>query len=147
MLYNIIEIRESMKQGWSFFTATERLLSWCPNGTLDQQKVVELFEFLADTESDGCPVIPDKFIDLSEVDGIEITFEELRRSVDRSRLAVETALKRPVKTAFYVENPVTSGLVRMLHSLLGSPQIDLRLFTAKTEAFTRLEADPDVLVE
>lgn len=136
-----------MDQGWSFFSATEQLLSWCPNGVLDRRKIEELFEFLADTDSNGCPRVPDKFIDLSEIDGIAFTFEELRRTVDRRRLAVETALRRPVKTAFYVDNPITSGVVRALHALLESPQIDLRLFTAKTEAFAWLEADPDALVE
>mgnify|MGYP001827303755 CR=1 FL=1 len=136
-----------MDQGWSFFSASERLLSWRPIGTLDQHKIVELFEFLADTESNGGPRIPDKYVDLTDIDGIAITFEALRRSVDRQRMAVETALRRPVKTAFYVDNPVTSGVVRLLQALLESPLIDLRLFTSKTEAFAWLEVDPEVLVE
>lgn len=136
-----------MEQGWSIFSATEQLLGWCPKGTLDQNKVDELFEFLADTESNGCPEVPDKFVDLTAIDGIAITFEALRRTVDRRRLAVERALQRPVKTAFYVDNPVTSGVVRLLAALLESPQIDLRLFTAKSEAIAWLEADPDALVE
>lgn len=57
----------------------------------------------------------------------------------------ERELQRPVRTAFYVDNPITSGVVRMLHALLESPQIDLRVFTAKTEACTWLEADPAAL--
>ena len=138
-------MESASNQGWSFFSATDRLLSWQPTGALNEEKVQELFEFLCDTESHGGEEAPDKFVDLSQIAGIALSFDELRRTVDRRRRLLETALKRPVKTAFYVNNPVTSGVVRMLHGLLESPDIDLRLFTSKSEAFTWLEVDPDAL--
>jgi hypothetical protein len=139
-------MESAANQGWSFFSATERLLGWQPTGPLNEEKVQELFEFLCDIESHGGEEAPDKFIDLSQITAIALSFDELRRGVDRRRRPLEQALGRPVKTAFYVNNPVTSGVVRMLHGLLESPDVDLRLFTSKAEAFAWLDADPEALV-
>ena len=115
-----------------YYFKSDDLVIWRPVGNLDTQKIVEFVKFLNKSCTEKDPHFH-RFIDLSKVDGISVTYESLSTiAAQRSDFAV-TALTRKVKMAFLASNSFTFGMARMYESILADEHFDIAIMKTLAE--------------
>jgi len=76
-------------------------------------------------------VSPDRLIDLTAVESMELTFADMKRFADIRRVA---PLKNKVKSAIVAPQPVHRGFARMFQTILENPKITVNIFPDRNSA-------------
>jgi len=129
-----------------YYFKSNDLVIWRPNGMLDIQKIREFIEFL-DQSSAGKDQHFHRFIDLSKVEGINVTYESLSTiAAKRVSYAAQT-LSRAVKMAILAANSFTFGMARMYESILADEHYDISIFKTLPDAARWLDVQESMLRE
>jgi hypothetical protein len=89
-----------------------RLLTWHPPGVLDERLSEKLIEFIESEEYlQEAPF--DRYVDLSGLAGIQITFEHILKTARR-----RIPTRQPVKTAIYGNNAVNLAVAQTYERLM-----------------------------
>jgi hypothetical protein len=105
-------------------------------GEITPQDLVAVVEQTRSFESSGMHA-PDRFTDTSGADAIAITFDAMS---DFAALRTEAVIPNPVKNAVFAPTEVHFGLARMFQQMNRNPNIELRVFRTRDEAWAWLKA-------
>ena len=129
-----------------FYFKTENLVIWRPEGMLDASKISEFIEYLEEHNANRDQHFH-RFIDLSKVAGINVTYTSLTTIASKRLLYAKDSLSRKVKMAFLAGNAFTFGMARMYESILGDEHYDIIIFETLQEVARWLEVDQSLLME
>jgi len=121
--------------------ATYQLMTWQPQGSLDDIVVDQIAEWLVNIEKVSLPF--KRFVDFSQLTTIAI----------RTRHVFEFARKRaeqfagtnPVRTALFCDEWIGFGVARLYESLMENTRIEARAFRDRNKAAQWLGIPADVL--
>lgn len=77
------------------------------------------------------PVVPNRLVDLRQLEAISIGFLEMSRFTEQRKAA---KLPNNVKSGFVTNSPIQVGFARMFQTLLDHPQIEVRIFNDEKAA-------------
>ena len=126
-----------------FFRPDLRLMIFRPRGVLDEKTVDQVVTFL-EKEEDQADECFNRFVDLSKLDSIELSFDYLVRISLHRRLSV---MKRPrVKSAFFVTNEQASHIADTHALLTDHSPLQVEVFHEVPAAARWLGVSPENLL-
>jgi len=102
-----------------------RLVTWCPRGVLDDAMADKILAYIEAREQSAEQPFA-RFIDLSKLDEIRLSFGHIFEIASRRRAASEG--RPPVKSALYSNTIVGFGISRMYETLMEGSTIQVRAF-------------------
>jgi hypothetical protein len=123
-----------------YFFKTEKLAIWRPTGMLDTAKIKEFIGFIDDNSEQRDPHFS-RFIDLSQISGISVNYEDVVPIVQQRKSYSSTHIKRKVKMAFLVNNPISFGMARMYQMLYDDPHFEINIYENREQVAQFLELD------
>ena len=123
-----------------FFFKTDELVIWRPTGMLDVDKIKDFIEFLDDNLEGRDPHFS-RFIDLSQISGISVRYEDLYPIAQQRKSYYKSYLKRRVKMAFLITNPISYGMARMYQMLNDDPHFVMNIYESREQVAQFLEID------
>src|SRR6476620_4860616 len=117
------------------------LVTWQPDGVLDDRLVDKIGEWLCDIERTASPF--DRFIDLTRITEVAVRTNHLFEFA-RTR-AQQLAGAAPMKSAVLSEDWVGFGIARMYESLMEGTPIEVRAFRDRTKAAAWLDVPVEIL--
>jgi hypothetical protein len=120
----------------------EALMVGRPKGILDVSEAMKITEFVEIKEIDMESGF-DRFVDLTQLDGIKLSAEEIADIAHRRRTFNPNNMR--VKSAFLATHPLSYGIARMYEQMLNSPRIEVRVFSDLEEAAAWLLVKPQKL--
>lgn len=124
------------------FHAGRRLVTWHPQGVLDDALVDEIAYFARTLETIAEKPF-DRFTDLSGLTHIRIAVGHLFEVAEERKMS--HAGQPPVKSAFYCDKFVGFGIARMYEALMEGSTIDVRAFRTRDEAAAWLGVPMELL--
>ena len=120
---------------------TFELMTWQPQGSLDDVMLDQIAEWLVNIEKVSLPF--KRFIDFSQLTSIAI---RSRHIFDFARRRAEQfAGTTPVRTALFCHEWIGFGIARFYESLMENTQIEARAFRDRNKAAQWLGIPADVL--
>jgi len=120
---------------------THNLVSWRPEGVLDDSLVDKIGEWLCHMERTAPPF--DRYIDLSRVTDVAVRTDHL---FDFARTRTQQiAGAAPMKSAVFCEDWVCFGIARMYENLMEGAPIDVRAFQNRASAAAWLGVPAEIL--
>jgi len=123
-----------------YFFKTDQLAIWRPLGTLTTQMIYDFINFLNDASKQQNPHFS-RFIDLSQISGISVNFQDLYPIASVRKTYHSASLKEKVKMAFLVNNPLSYGMARMYQMLNDAPHIEISIYSNIENISEFLEVD------
>jgi hypothetical protein len=117
------------------------LVTWRPEGTLDNNMLDQISEWLVAIEKVSVPV--KRFVDFSGLNEFALRTPHLFQFA-RKR-AEQLAGTGPVRTALFSNDYIGFGLARMYEALMENTPIDARAFRDRTQAANWLGVPAEVL--
>jgi len=125
-----------------FFFKNDKLVIWRPSGILDSNKIYEFINFL-DAQSKQRGPYYSRFVDLSQISGISVKFQDIYPVVQQRKIYHRNNVKQTIKMVFLVSNPLSYGMVRMYQMLYDDPHLDIFICENFAEAANLLEVDAE----
>ena len=126
------------------FHAEARLLTWHPQGALDDQLLDRVVEF-AEAEEAAAEQPFNRFGDLDGLTGIKLSFGHLYRVSQRRRAAYPW--REPVKSAIYCSRGVGFAFAQIYAALMEGGLNEVRAFRSREAAAEWLGVPVEILVE
>jgi len=104
------------------------------------EKLIEFVETKEITTETGF----NRFCDMSQLEGIQLSSQEVRRLAARRRLFNPNDIR--VKSAFFAPDPLAFGIARMYEQTLNSQRIEVRVWGEMQAAAAWLQVDLDRLM-
>jgi len=127
-----------------YFFKTDQLVIWRPSGILDTVKIHEFISFVNECSKQGDPHFC-RFIDLTQISGISVSYQDLYPIAKQRIEYYDTTLKKKVRMAILVNNPLSYGMARMYEMLSENPYIDVNIYENADEAARFLEVDKSII--
>jgi hypothetical protein len=127
-----------------YFFKTDQLVIWRPSGILDINKIYDFINFL-NTQSEQRDPHFSRFIDLSQIAGISVKFQDLYPVTQQRKNYHRASLKQTVKMVFLATNPLSYGMVRMYQMLYDDPHFAINICENINEAANLLKVDVAVI--
>ena len=122
------------------YRADWRLVTWFPQGVLDDERADRIVEFVELAEkSEGQSF--DRFTDMSGYERIQISLDHVVRIARRRR----TYKGPPVKSAFYAVRLISISVARMYQELMNGSHIEVGVFRERAVAAEWLSVPVTVL--
>ncbi|NOQ97091.1 MAG: hypothetical protein GQ561_02925 [Calditrichae bacterium] len=128
-----------------YFFKTDQLVIWRPSGILDTVRIKEFIGFI-DVNTEQRDPHFSRFIDLSQISGISVNYEDVVPIVQQRKSYSTNHIKRKVKMAFLVHNPISFGMARMYQMLYDDPLFEINIYESREEVSDYLEVDVSILV-
>jgi hypothetical protein len=119
-----------------------RLLTWHPRGILNAAFADKILHFI-DIEEATSGEAFNRFIDLSELSDVRLSFTEVEKIASRR---VASYQGDAVKSAILAFNPLAFGIARMYEHLMRRSPIEVRVFCRLSSAANWLGAPIEVLI-
>jgi hypothetical protein len=107
-----------------YYFESDRLMIWRPLGILDTSKINEFIKFIEESSLNRDPHFS-RFIDLSQISGISVEYQDLYPIARQRKSYFRTNIKQRVKMAFLANDPFSYGMARMYQSLSDGPGLDV----------------------
>lgn len=127
-----------------YFFKTDQLAIWRPLGILNTQKIYEFINFINEISKHKDPHFS-RFIDLTQISGISVNYQDLQPIADERKKYYNTYLNKKVKMVFLVNNPLAYGMARMYQMLNNEPHIGINICETAQKASELLEVDVAVI--
>ena len=119
---------------------TDQLVIWRPLGILTTNKITEFITFLNVSSEQRDPHF-NRFIDLTQIAGISVTYQDLHPIASQRKNYHNIHIKRRVKMAFLVNNPLAYGMARMYQTLSDDPYFNVNIYEDIEEVAAFLHVD------
>ena len=123
-----------------YYFETDRLMIWRPHGILDTTKINEFIKFLEESSITRDPHFS-RFIDLSQISGISVQYQDLYPIARQRKSYFRTNIKQTVKMAFLANDPFSYGMARMYQALSDEPTLDMHITESREEVSAFLGVD------
>lgn len=127
-----------------FFFKTDQLVIWRPTGVLDTNKIYHFIDYLNTTIKEREPHFS-RFIDLSQISGISVKYNELSPIAEQRKKYYSSHLTQKTKMTFYVTNPLSLGMARMYQTLGDDVNLETTIYNDLNECARFLEVDISIL--
>ena len=127
-----------------YFFKTDQLAIWRPIGLLDISKIKEFVTFIEKNSSEKEPHFS-RFIDLSQISGVSVQYEDLYPIARQRKSFYQTNIKKKVKMAFLVTNPLSYGMARMYQTLSDEPTLEVIISESREEVSKFLGVDLSII--
>jgi hypothetical protein len=127
-----------------YFLKTEELVVWRPTGILTPEKIHGFVKFLNELSQQRDPHFS-RFIDLSQISGISVKYNDLSPIAKQRSEFYKTNIKQKVKMAFFTKDPLTFGMARMYQMLTDDPNIQVLISENLEEISNFFEVDISVI--
>ena len=128
-----------------YFFQSDQLTIWRPTGMLGTDKIYEFIRFLNESSERKTPYF-NRFIDLSQISGISIAYQDLHPIAQQRKEYYSANIKQIVKMAILVNNPLSYGMARMYQMLSDEPHFEVNICENREEAAQFLEVDISVII-
>jgi hypothetical protein len=129
-----------------YYFKTDDMVIWRPTGILDLKKIHAFINFLNEQISKRDPHYI-RFIDLSQISGISINYEEVHSIAAVRKEYASKELRKKVKMAIYVRDALSFGMARMYESILDQYLYEINIFYDLQEVANFLQVDVSLLSE
>lgn len=127
-----------------YYMKTDKLAVWRPRGILDTKKILEFITFLNEQSRQQDPHFS-RFIDLSNISGVSVRYEDLYPIAEQRKTYYATNVKQKVKMACLAKNAFTYGMARMYMVLSRHPLLEFNILKNLKEVSNFLEVDISLL--
>ena len=127
-----------------FFQISDQLIIWRPKGILDIAKIYDFIKYLDEVSKERDPHFS-RFIDLSQIDGISVNYNDLSPIAEQRRKYYDSTITQKIKMAFYITNPLSLGMARMYQTLVDESLIEINIYENLEDCSQFLDVDISIL--
>ena len=129
-----------------YFFKSDQLIIWRPTGQLNVEKIYDFIRYLDKVSEERDPHFY-RFIDLSQISGISVKYDDLSPIAEQRKKYFESKLMKRVKMAFYVTNPLSRGMARMYQIISDENHLLINIYDELEKCAEFLEVNISMLTD
>jgi len=111
---------------------------------MNSNKIYDFIRYLDKVSEERDPHF-NRFIDLSLISGVSVKYDDLSPIAEQRRKYHKSKLKKRVKMAFYVKNPLSRGMARMYQILADETNLEINIYDELDKCADFLDANISLL--